>query len=186
MKLLLIADYNDADYIEHVVEITEEEFNKFKPLIDAIENFQPYIRHHHFGGIDHHNWESPRQDLGELTIYEKYNQFSEDYIDEFIDVFFSGMPNMVEDVFDNSITGYHTIVKLENFKTDEVYIKSNYKKMRDRYSQKCIDYEAEKRRIYSYTRPSDGKPLNSIPFTEMTKEEKEMIDSLNTLWTKYV
>lgn len=186
MKLLLVADYNDADYIEHVVEVTEEEFSKFKPLIDAIENFQPYIRHSRFGGIDCHNWESPRQDLGDLTIYEKYNQFSEDYIDEFIDVFFSGMPNMVEDVFDNSITGYHTIVKLENLKTDKVYIESNYKKMRDRYSQKCMDYEAEKRRIYSYTRPSDGKPLNSIPFTEMTKEEKEMIDSLDMLWKKYV
>ena len=186
MKLLLVADYNDADYVEHVVEITEEEFSKFKPLIDAIENFQPYVRHHRFGGIDHHNWESPRQDLGDLTIYEKYSQFSEDYIDEFIDVFFSGMPNMVEDVFDNSITGYHTIVKLENLKTDEVYIESNYKKMRDRYSQKCIDYEAEKRRIYSYTRLSDGKPLNSIPFNEMTKEEKELIDLLDTLWMKYV
>ncbi len=186
MKLLLVADYNDADYVEHVVEITEEKFNKFKPLIDAIENFQPYVRHNSFGGIDHHNWESPRQDLGDLTLYEKYSQFSEDYIDEFIDVFFSGMPNMVEDVFDNSITGYHTIVKLENLKTDEVYIESNYKKMRDRYSQKCMDYEAEKCRIYSYTRPSDGKPLNSIPFNEMTKEEKEMIDSLDTLWMKYV
>ena len=186
MKLLLVADYNDADYVEHVVEITEEEFSKFKPLIDAIENFQPYVRHHRFGGIDHHNWESSRQDLGDLTIYEKYSQFSEDYIDEFIDLFFSGMPNMVEDVFDNSITGYHTIVKLENLKTDEVYIESNYKKMRDRYSQKCIDYEAEKRRIYSYTRPSDGKPLNSIPFNELTKEEKELIDLLDTLWMKYV
>ena len=186
MKLLLVADYNDADYIEHVVEITEEQFNKFKPLINAIENFQPYIRHSRFGGIDSHNWESPRQDLGDLTIYEKYNQFSEDYIDEFIDVFFSGMPNMVEDVFDNSITGYHTIVKLENLKTDEVYIESNYQKMRDRRSQKCLDYEEEQRRIYSYKRPKDGKPLNSIPFNEMTKEEKELIDSLDTLWMKYV
>jgi hypothetical protein len=94
--------------------------------------------------------------------------------------------NMVEDVFDDSIIGYHTIVKLENLKTDEVYIESNYQKMRDRCSEKCKAYEAEVRRIYSYTRPSDGKPLNSIPFAEMTKEEKEMIDSLDTLWMKYV
>lgn len=186
MKLLLVADYNDADYIEHVVEITEEEFNKFKPLIDAIENFQPYIRHSRFGGIDHHNWESNRQDLGDLTLYEKYNQFSEDYIDEFIDVFFDGMTNPVEDVFEDSITGFHTIVKLENLKTDEIYIESNYQKMCDRCSEKCLAYMEERKRIYSYCRPSDNKPLNSIPFNEMTKEEKEMIDSLHTLWTKYV
>lgn len=186
MKLLLVADYNDADYIEHVVEITEEQFNKFKPLIDAIENFQPYIRHHSFGGIDCHNWESNRQDLGELTLYEKYSQFTEDYIDEFIEVFFSGMPNLVEDIFENSITGFHTIVKLENLKTDDVYIESNYGKMHSKYSQKCLDYEEERKRIYSYKRAKDGKQLGLIPFNEMTEEEKEMINSLDTLWMKYV
>ena len=185
MKLLLVADYNDADYVEHVVKITEEEFNKFKPLIDAIENYQPYIRHHRLGGIDADNWETCRQDLGELTIYQKYSQFSKEYIDEFIDVFFSGMHNPEEDIC-GGLTGFHTIVKLENLKTDDVYIEWNYKKILDRRSQKCLDYEEERKRIYSYRRPSDNKPLVSIPFNEMTKEEKELIASLNTLWMKYV
>lgn len=185
MKLLLVADYNDADYVEHVVEITKEDFNKFKPLIDAIENYQPYVTHHHFGSIDCHNWESWRQDLGEITVYEKYSQFSEEFIEEFIDVFFSGMHNPAEDIC-GGLTGFHTIVKLENLKTDEVYISWNYKKMLDRRSQKCLDYEEERRKIYSYRRPKDGMPLNSIPFNEMTKEEKELIDSLDTLWMKYV
>lgn len=182
MKLLIVADYNDADYSKDVIDIDEQTFNKFKPLIDAIENFKPYICRHWIGGVKTSNWESHREDLGKLNVYEKYPQFSKEFIDEFSDIFMSGLNNPEFDY-----GGYfHTIVTLENIITGEKYIDYNYQKSYKRRSDKIKQYEKEKRQIYSYHRKKDGKALDSIPYNEMTEEENELIGRLHNLWQKYV
>lgn len=182
MKLLIVADYNDADYSKDVIDIDEETFNKFKPLIDAIENFEPYICRHWIGGVETANWESPREDLGEINIYEKYSQFSKEFIDEFSDIFMSGLNNPESDYGGC----FHTIVKLENIITGEKYIDYDYWKSYNRRSEKIKQYEDEEKQISSYRRKKDGKALNSIPYNEMTKEENELIERLHNLWKKYV
>jgi len=66
------ADTNDADYIIEKSEITDEEIEKLKPVIETIKNFKPYkINNWNF----RHNWPSTdyaRHDLGEKTINELY------------------------------------------------------------------------------------------------------------------
>lgn len=37
LKIRIVADYNDADYIEETNTITEEKLEEFKPLIKAIK-----------------------------------------------------------------------------------------------------------------------------------------------------
>ena len=68
--------------------------------------------------------------------------------------------------------------------TDEVYIDT--KDIFERHNEKVEGYLKEQEEIYSYRRPSDGTPLNSIPFSEMSNEEKALIDRLDNLWKKYV
>ena len=46
--------------------------------------------------------------------------------------------------------------------------------------------EEELLEIYSYKRKSDGKPLHSIPYKEMTDEENALIERKRNLWKKYV
>ena len=88
MKILVITDCNDADYVEHLYrDITEETLEKFMPLIKAIADAKPYP---YKLGIAIHNFpvgDYVRTDLYEKTVYEMYNQFSKEYIDEFIDTF---------------------------------------------------------------------------------------------------
>lgn len=177
-KLYITADFNDADYGNGLVVIDEETFNKFLPLIKAINAFEPYIRHSRFGGVDYHNWESLRTDLGELSVEEKYPNISEELIDEFRDVFMSEVPTGIYDCEP------HTIVSLVDVLTDEVYIDT--KGIYERHNKKVEDYLKERNEIYSYRRPSDGKPLNYIPFSEMSCEENALIDRLNNLWKKYI
>lgn len=182
MKLFIVADYNDADYSKDLIEISEEEFDKFKPLINAINNFEPYVCHHEYGGIAYHNWESPREDLGELSLYETYPQFSKELIDEFNEKFLGGLNNPESDYGGT----FHTIVQLRNVLTDEVYINGDHWVIRSRTPEKAKAYQEEERQIYSYCRKSDGKSLSSIPFDEMTEEENELIDRAHNLWKKYV
>ena len=182
MKLFIVADYNDADYSKDLIEISEEEFNKFKPLIDAINNFEPYVCRHKYGDVAYHNWESPREDLGELSLYDTYPQFSHELIDEFNEKFLGGLNNPESDYGG----GFHTIVSLRNVLTNEVYINGDYLVIRSRIPEKVKAYQKEQRQICSYCRKSDGKSLGSIPFSEMTEEEKELIDRSNNLWKKYI
>ena len=81
IHLLLVGDFNDADYGKNIISIDQETFDKFKPFIDAINNFTPYVQRHQIGGIDYDNWEPYRPDLGEIEIEEKYPQFSKEYIE---------------------------------------------------------------------------------------------------------
>ena len=181
MKLLITVDYSDGDYLKDLIEISEEEFNKFKPLIDAIDQFSPYICHHEYGGIAYHNWESAREDLGQKSLYETYSQFPETLIDEFQERFLS-IHNPGEDYGGT----FHTIVELRDVITDKVYIDWDYEKMEGRKSDKIKAFEKEEQEIRSYRRGKDGKPLCSIPFNEMTDEESELVERLDNLWKKYI
>lgn len=180
-KILIVADYNDADYVKDVVRIEDEVFDKFRPMLDAINNFNPYVCRSKYGYIADHNWESPREDLGEKNLYETYPQFSMEYIDEFKDVFMSGIytPHY-DDVL-------HTIVKVQDVVTDEYYVnwKQDFESCNKRYDDKVKNYLKEKKEIMSYKRKKDGKALNCIPFIEMTEEENALIKKLETLWQKY-
>ena len=178
-KIYITGDFNDADYSNVLIEVEDSVFAKFKPLIEAINNFEPYIRRSSFGGIDYQNWSSYREDLGEISIHEKYPQFSEDYIDEFREIFIYPIP---VHCYGREDSEPHTIVSLKDVITDEVYINSN--ESRTRLSDKVEAYLKEVSEIYSYRR-RDGKYLNSIPFKEMTKEEWALIERKNNLWKKY-
>ena len=182
MKLFIVADYNDGDYSKDLIEITEEDFNKFKPLIDAINNFVPYICRYQFPDVAYHNWESCRTDLGELNLYDTYPQFSKEYIEEFQDKFMSGLHNPESDYGGC----FHTIVELRNVITDEVYIDGDYFKIKTRTPEKVKAFLEEYSQLSSYCRKSDNKRLGSIPYNEMTKEETELINQIHNLWKKYV
>lgn len=182
-KLYITADFNDGDYGHVLIKVSEEVFNKFKPLIDAINNFQPYIMRSDFG-IDHHNWNSAREDLGEISLYEKYSQFEKDYIDEFSQIFIDPIPVPYCGSEDQPP---HTIVSLKDAITDEEYIvEASYSDLTKRYSPETIEYLKERDRLGSYKRASDEKNIYSIPFSEMTKEEEELLDKIENLWKKYI
>ena len=68
--------------------------------------------------------------------------------------------------------------------TDEVLISTRDKYIR--HTEKTKAYEDELLEIYSYKRKSDGKPLHSIPYKEMTEEENALIERKRNLWKKYV
>lgn len=180
-KLYITADFNDADYGYRLIVIDEETFDKFLPLIKAINNFEPYIRRSSFGGVDYNNWEGHREDLGEMSIEEKYSQFNKKYIEEFQSIFVNPIPVPYEGSED---MGPHTIVELVDVMTDEVLIDT--KEKYSKHNDKVDAYLKEKTEIYSYARKSDGKPLHSIPFAEMTDKENELIERLHNLWKKYI
>ena len=180
-KLLIVADYNDADYVKDVVKVEDSIFEKFLPFMKAINEFEPYVRRSRVGGICERNWISTREELGEKNIYESYPQFTPEYIDEFIDIFTSGLCPPYDDC------ACHTIIEISDVVTDEKYVdwEQDWKSCEKRYSTKVKEYLEKRSEIYSYKRPSDGKPLNSIPFSEMTDYENELIHKLNTLWKDY-
>ncbi len=180
-KLLIIADYNDGDYVKDIVKVEDDVFEKFLPLIRAINNFEPYVAKCDWCNIVTQNWQNTRQDLGEKTIYEVYSQFSKDYIDEFMDIFMSGLHvSYWDDTF-------HTIVEISDIITDEKYVQfpQSYEELHKRYNEKVLGYLKEYNELRSYTRSKDGKNIMSIPFNEMTSEEKIIVDKMQSLWMKY-
>lgn len=178
-KIYITGDFNDADYGNVLIEVDDPVFEKFKPLIDAINRFEPYVRRSSFGGIHYGNWESYREDLGEISVYEKYPQFSEEYIDEFREIFVNPIP-----VHCCGMEGSepHTIVSLVDVITGEEFI--NTGDLRNRHNDKVKGYFKELQEIYSYRR--DGKDICSIPYSKMTEEENALIERKNKLWMKYV
>lgn len=115
-------------------------------MIDAINNFQPYIMRSDFG-IDHHNWNSAREDLGEKSLYEKYSQFEKDYIDEFSQIFIDPIPVHCCGSEDQPP---HTIVSLKDVITDEKYIvEASYSDLTKRYSPEIVEYLKELDRLGS-------------------------------------
>ena len=180
-KLYITADFNDADYGYYLVRIDEETFERLLPVINAINNYEPYVRRSEFGGVDRDNWESHRMDLGEISLEEKYPSINKKLLEEFGRVFVDPIPTHYcgcEDL------GPHTIVSLIDVVTDEVYIDTTY--LHTRHTEKTKAYEEELNEIYSYRRKSDGKPFHSIPYKEMTEEENALIERKRNLWKKYV
>lgn len=118
-KLYITADFGDVSYGNLLVIIDEDIFSKFLPMINAINNFKPYARKSEHGGIDYCNWESQDIGLGELPISEKYPQFNEEYVDEFIEIFIDPIPVPCGGIEDR---GPHTIVSLIDVMTDEILI----------------------------------------------------------------
>ena len=173
----IVADYNDGDYGKGIVSITEEQFQRFKPIIEAIRDFEPYIERNEWGGISCENWAGQREDLGDMSIYEKYSQFSEDELDEFNEVFLN-IPNP-----DSEYCNFHTIVKIQEVFMGDILL--DYDNMERNYeSPKIKAYLAELKEIDNYKR-ADGLSLNCIPFSEMTPEENALIERRKTLWKKY-
>jgi len=79
-EITITADVNDGDYTTAVNEISEEDLDTIKPLIQAIKEFKPYkVEHESFGKMatrtHHHNYpygEFIREDLGEKSPGEIY------------------------------------------------------------------------------------------------------------------
>lgn len=91
------VDTNDADYVSEVSTITEEDLEKIKPLIEAIQNFKPYTTPNDWSekGTEHRaNFpvgECCREDMGEKPANELYEEFTQ----EVFDIFY-GLCPMVE------------------------------------------------------------------------------------------
>lgn len=177
----MVCDYNDGDLSKGIVTISESDYQRFKPIIEAIANYEPYVCRHEMGGIDYSNWMSTRPDLGEKSIYEKYPQFSEELLDEFNEKMLD-IPNPESEYID----GFHTIEKIQEVSFGETLLDDSiYAISRREPSPKIKAYLEERRKLYSYVRKSDGKGILSIPFAEMTPEENAIIDRLNNLWKDY-
>lgn len=130
MLLVVRGDYNDADFATKITPITQEELDKFLPLIKALKKFKPYKA---FTKSDHpidkpmewdhdHNWPRGeygcRQDLGEKTVTELYGDLAEEFDEEYV-------PNGGEQ------SGYslHTIVEIFVVKLDQkLFTNSNHYK----------------------------------------------------------
>jgi hypothetical protein len=89
--LFIKADTNDADYVESMEAISDEQLKKFMPLIKAIKDFKPYKTKSELGSSWTHdnNWpdsEYNREDLGEKSVNEIYKDVvSEEVMEEFRD-----------------------------------------------------------------------------------------------------
>lgn len=109
-NIRVVVDTNDADYSECVTEISNEDLEKIKPLIEAIKNFEPYTvpvetmsgkmvnrkhRHNYPYGVD-----LPRKDLGEKLPEEIYG-----FDEEVHEIF--------EECCPSSVIGFHTVEKVE-------------------------------------------------------------------------
>lgn len=176
----IVCDYNDGDLSSGIVSITEEEYNRFKPIIEAIANYEPYVCRHKYANIDYTNWMSTRPDLGEKTLYEKYPQFSEELLDEFNEKMLD-IPNPESEYVD----GFHTIERIQEVFFGDTLLDDSVLNISKRDTPKCKAFLEERRKLYSYVRKSDGKGILSIPFAEMTPEEKQIIDRLDNLWKDY-
>lgn len=100
------VDTNDADYVGHLVTVPNEEFERFKPLIEKIKKFEPYKSEHDgFTYVHHHNfpsYEGFRGRFGEKSVCELYD-IDEDTLDDFINTF---------ELYGGEY-GFHTIIKIQ-------------------------------------------------------------------------
>lgn len=76
-KLIIIADYNDADYITNIQDITEKELNLIQPVIDAIKAFKPYKGKSEWDhGNNYPSGDCCREDLGEKSAESMYGHLT--------------------------------------------------------------------------------------------------------------
>lgn len=89
LEIVIEVDTNDADYIEKTSVISEEDFDKIKPIIKAIKEFKPYETEYtlswdktkknkstHYNNFPY--GEVCRSDMGEKFPNELYPNISEE------------------------------------------------------------------------------------------------------------
>lgn len=172
---LVTIDANDGDYQSNIVSITDEEFEKFLPLIRAINEFKPYVT---YFGVDHSNFrdgELLRSDYGEMSPEQLYG-VSEEMIGEFSCAFL----NFGTDY------GMHSIINIQEVFLGERFIYGDYESQK-----KKIDADPSIQEYYKKTTEyrnyitKVGKPLNSTPFADMTAEELVLCRRMQNLWKCY-
>jgi hypothetical protein len=97
MLLVVRGDHNDADFITQITPITQEQLDRYLPLIEAIKKFKPYkgmSDSEHHGGMKpmefshDHNWGvgeyGYRPDLGAKSITELYGELAEEFDQEYV------------------------------------------------------------------------------------------------------
>ena len=176
MKCFFVkGDYSDADYVSEVIWLSDEEFDRFKPLIDAIGSFQPYITEWQW---EYSNWH------GEKTPEEIYSQFPKELVREFERKVVNRL-SRPEDCY------IHTIVEFrEMVFTDDALIKGSYQEVMEHRNPETVrkmdDYNRRVQELLVYKRPKDGKNVLSIPFNEMTPEEDKILQEYENLWKEYI
>jgi len=183
VRIYTTCDWNDGDTCSELVEVSEETFNRFKPLIDAINNYKPYLTHNSYASVVCNNWRD-RTDEGYLLLCQKYPGFdngteSDDFFCEFEDTFFPYPPEYAAEY------GFHTIDSMKNIDTGELYIDFDYWKIYERRSEKIRQYEEERAKIYAY-KNKKGISLDSIRYNEMNEHEIALINKAHDLWIDYV
>lgn len=78
MKLLITADWNDADIVTAVTDITQEELNEIMPVINAIKNYTETSKKNK---KREDNWPDPNR--CEKTREEIYPELTEEQIEFF-------------------------------------------------------------------------------------------------------
>lgn len=176
-KIHTKVDTNDADYVSSIVKVEDDVFEKFLPLIKAINNFKPYVTK--WGVVDHNFevGECIRTDLGEKTPDELYPEFSPEFIEEFRDTF---------EIYGDPDFGFHTLVLMEDVVSDEILIDGSYETMKAKEDAdpKIQKYNEEMTELRSKT-SSTGQNICSTPFSEMNDEDKKILNKIKTLWIKY-
>lgn len=171
---LVTADYNDADYVSGVVTITDEEFEKFLPVIEAIANFKPYMDAF---GVNDSNWDALRYDMGGKHPYEIYSQFPRELIEEFGDTFIS--PCELEDM------PVHSIINIQEMVSGKRYVDGRFEAQKEDWDNLNKEIYDKLPEYHNYRRASDGKHVGSIPFSEMTEEEMRILEHELNLWLDY-
>jgi hypothetical protein len=114
----IVVDTNDADYVETLNEITDNDLAAITPVIEAIKTFEKYttssnsgLKHTHY-----HNFptnEALREDLGEKSpeqLYVKTGKCTKKEFEKFCDL----LPY--------SEYGFHTIEKIEILVVSEIIL----------------------------------------------------------------
>ena len=176
------GDYNDADYVGTIITLTEKDFNRFRPIIEAINNFQPYITKWQWETC---NWNGCRPDLGDKSYKEIYSQFPEELLEEFAEKTVWNLHSPEDDVQIHSIIEFREIALV-----GEPLIIGGYQAIMSKRTPETIrkmeEYQKRSNELYSYKRKSDGKGLGSIPFNEMTEEENRIYKEYENLWKEFV
>ncbi len=108
LEIMIRVDTNDADYDVNTTEITEEELDSIRPIIEAVKNFKPYKgKNGKYEHTHHHNWPSGelcREDLGEKKPEDIYTDL--DFETDAMYLFEDLLPGGGE-------YGFHSIDKIE-------------------------------------------------------------------------
>lgn len=168
-------DYNDADYTSDLVSISEEQFQRFLPLMEAINNFQPYISKH---GAVYNNWDSCRQDLYEMKAEQIYKDFDPALIQEFREIFCS-ITNP-EEAYNGGC--FHTIVNIQEVTLGKRFVRGEYEAVKNRNKETIDEYNKRWQELYGFDGPRN---LYTMQPKYMTEEEKARCLKARNLWKEY-